>query len=63
MIQEQKYKIIPPVPPPLPLVELSITFLQNIVPPRALAESQGGIILYIFRQIEYFIGSSALGES
>ena len=38
---------LPPVPPPLPLEALSITFLQSIVTPRALAESQR-IILNFF---------------
>ena len=38
---------LPPVPPPLPLEALMITFLQNIMPPRALTESQV-VILYVF---------------
>ena len=36
---------LPPVPPPLPLVALFVPILLGIVPPKALAESQG-VILY-----------------
>ena len=45
---------LPPVPPPLPLVALFVPILLGIVPPKALAESQG-VILYFsteFRNTE-----------
>ena len=44
MTLEKKLKL-PPVPTPLPLVALFVPILLGIVPPKALAESQG-VILY-----------------
>ena len=37
---------LPPMPPPLPLVALFVPILLGIVPPKALAESQGVIIYF-----------------
>ena len=38
------------MPPPLPLVALFVPILLGIVPPKALAESQG-VILYFSTQL------------
>ena len=38
------------MPPPLPLVALFVTILLGIVPPKALAESQG-VILYFSTEL------------
>ena len=38
------------MPPPLPLVELFVPILLGIVPPKALAESQG-VILYFSTEL------------
>ena len=41
---------LPPVPPPLPLVALFVPILLGIVPPKAMAESQG-VILYFSTEL------------
>ena len=44
-LKKNIYIKLPPVPPPLPLMALFVPILLGVVPPKALAESQG-VILY-----------------
>ena len=50
IILKKIYIKLPPVPQPLPLVALFVPILLGIVPPKALAESQG-VILYFSTEL------------